>query len=79
MGDDALASAQRPKLPEAPEDYYTLQEAALELGIDVALLHQAVKENTLTCCSHFGRHMVTKYDMENYRLRTQTPPEPPIP
>ena len=74
MGDDALRAAQPDTLPEAAEAHYTLQEAAAELGIDVAELQLAIRANNLPCTHHFGRHLVTESDLERYRQRTQPIP-----
>ncbi len=73
MGDDALRAAQSPTQPEQGETHYTLHEAAEDLGIDVAVLHLAVKARTLECSHHFGRHMLTRGELERYRLQTQPP------
>lgn len=71
MGDDALRAAQSPTLPEEPEHHYTLQEAADELGVDVAQIQLAIRANNLSCTPHFGRNLVPRSELESYRLRTQ--------
>jgi hypothetical protein len=75
MGDDALRSAQSPTRPEEPEKHYTLQEAAEELGVDVAELHLAIKANILACSHHYGRSLVTPTEIERYRQRTKPGPD----
>jgi hypothetical protein len=76
MGDDALRSAQSPTRPEQPEEHYTLQEAAEKLGVDVAELHLAVKANSLECSHHYGRSLITRTELEQYRQRTQPHSDP---
>jgi hypothetical protein len=63
------------------ETYYTLQEAAELLGIDIANLHIALKAKTLPCAHHYGRHVMSRNDIDAYRQRTRPAAHPsqPIP
>ena len=77
MGNDALKAAQADCLPDNPEPYCTLQEAAHELGVSVADLQRALDANQIACVHQFSRRLIARTDLDAYR--TQNAPTNPLP
>ena len=53
------------------EEYLTVQEAALELGITEVSVRSALNQNRLPFAEKFGRKLVNRDDLEAYKQRTQ--------
>ncbi len=59
------------------EDFLTVPEAAAELAITVSSVHIALKENRLPYIEKYGRKLVSRADLDIYKLRTRPGGEKP--
>ena len=71
MGDDALATAQSDCLPETPENYCTIQEAAQALNLRVADIERALDSHQIPCTHHFSRRLIARADLDTFRVQTE--------
>ena len=69
MKDDDLKAAQETCQPEKTEAFYTLQEAAHELGVRVLDLERAIQNHHLPFTHQFGRRLIAAGDLAAYRTR----------
>lgn len=52
-------------------DYFTVQEAAQELGITEVSARSALNRKRLPFVVMFGRNLITRPDLDAYKQRTQ--------
>lgn len=56
---------------EHPEELVTIPEAAARLGLTQAAVRTALHRARLPFVRKYGRKLITRADLESYRLRTQ--------
>lgn len=53
------------------EEFLTIPETAQALGLAVSSIHDALYQGRLAFVKMYGRKLITRAEVENYRARTQ--------
>ncbi len=59
------------------ENLLTAREAAQELGIHTGTVHKAFQENRLPFVALYGRKLISRADLDDYKQRTRPDGEKP--
>ncbi len=60
------------------KEFYTVQEAALELGLADVTIRSAINEGRLNSVPMYGRKLIPYAELVAYRQRTQPDGEKPL-